>query len=386
MDIDRLRAETPSTADAIHLNNAGASPTPDPVHRAVLDHLELERAVGGYEAARRAHDGALYEALAALLGAQADEIAFVENATRAWDMAFYGLRLAPGDRILTHASEYASNYMALLHRRQATGVEIDLVPSGPDGAIDADAIGELVTERTKAICLTHAASHSGLVNDAAAVGRAARRHGLFYLLDACQSAGQIDLDVGRIGCDALAGTGRKFLRGPRGTGFLFIRRDALDRVEPPFVDMRAATWVSPDAFDWAPGARRFETFEGNAAGRVGLARAARYAMEIGLPAIEARIGALAGALRAALAAIPGVRVADPGATKSGIVTFDIEGRAPAEAVAALRERSIFISATEASVARLDLPERGFEALCRASIHYFNTEYEIAGLAEAVASL
>ncbi len=387
LDIRRLRLDTPACENVLHFDSAGASLMPDPVYERVVEHLALERRVGGYEAARRAADDleAFYDEVAALLGAGRDEIAFVDNATRAWDMAFYGLPLGAGDRIVTHASEYASNYLALLQQATRLGIEIDLAPSDDTGQIDVAALESIIRPTTRAIAITHAPSQGGLVNPAEAVGEVARRHGLLYLLDACQSAGQIELDVGRIGCHVLSGTGRKFLRGPRGTGFLYIARDCHERIQPAFVDMRAATWQAPDRYELAPGARRYETFESHVAGRVGLARAVRYARELGLAAIEARVGRLAERLRQRLGDTRGIVVRDRGARRSGIVSFTRDGESPAALKTRLREQRAYVSVSEASVAQLDLGARELPAVVRASVHYFNTEDEVDELARLIAA-
>lgn len=386
IDIDAVRRDTPASADLIHFNNAGASLMPEPVRRAVVGHIDLESRVGGYEAARLAATelAAFYETFAALLGARPDEIAYVENATRAWDMAFYGLPLEPGDRVLTHGSEYVSNYLAFLQLAGRRGLVVDVVPSDATGQIDLAAMEAMITPRTRVVAITHVPTQGGLVNPAEEVGRVAARHGLLYILDACQSVGQLAVDVGRIGCHVLSGTGRKFLRGPRGTGFLYVRRDIAERVEPPFIDLRAATWTGPDTYELAPGARRYETWESNVAGRIGLMHAVRYARGLGLEAIEARVTALGACLREALRALPSVSVHDLGARKCGIVTFLKTGEAAADTAARLREKGINVSVSQQSSAQLDLGARGIPALVRASVHYFNTDGEIARFAEAVA--
>ncbi len=386
MDIEALRADTPGCAHVLHFNNAGASLMPAPVLKAVTDHLQLEARIGGYEAARQAAPelAMLYTGIAAMIGAASDEIAYVENATRGWDMAFYGLPLKPGDRVLTHgAAEYASNYLALLQQARRRGLKIDVVPSDATGQIDVAAMEAMIGPDTRAVLLTHVPTQGGLVNPAEAVGAVAHKHGLFYLLDACQSVGQIKLDVRRIGCHALSGTGRKFLRGPRGTGFLYVARDVLEQIEPPFIDLHAATWTGPDSYELAPGARRFENWESFVAGRIGLARAVAYAGAVGIAAIEARVTALGATLRSALGTLPGVELRDTGARQCGIVTFTKVGET-AEAIASrLRARAINISTSTAANARFDLGARGIEAVVRASVHYFNTEAEIARFCEAV---
>ncbi len=386
IDVVALRADTPSTAGMLHANNAGASPVPDPVHQAVVAHLELERRIGGYAAAEAASVAidAFYTEMAALLGAEPDEVAFVESATRAWDMAFYALPLAPGDRVLTHASEYVSNWLAMLQRARRDGIEIDVVPSDPSGQIDVAALEAMIDPRTRLVALTHAPTQGGLVNPAEEVGEVCRRHNLLYLLDACQSVGQMQVDVRRIGCDILSGTGRKFLRGPRGTGFLYIRRALAETLEPPFVDLRAATWTGRDTCEFAPGARRFEQFERSVAGQIGLARAVRYARDIGIDRIEARITALAAALREALAATPGVTVHDLGTRRSGIVTFRSAAELPAQTVARLADRNVAVSLARPEHARLDMDARHLDhGLVRASLHAFNTMDEIRRLARVV---
>jgi selenocysteine lyase/cysteine desulfurase len=382
----RLRADTPASAQAVHLDNAGASLMPGPVWQALTSALETERDLGGYEAeaALVGPLAAFHERIAALLRAEPDEIAWVENATRAWHMAVYGLPLTEGDEVIVHVSEYTSNWLALLHLVRTRGIRLVPVPSDGTGQVDAEALERAITARTRLIALTHVPTQGGLVNPAAEVGRIARAHGVVYVLDACQSAGQLDLDVGAIGCDILSGTGRKFLRGPRGSGFLYVSRPLAETMHPPLIDLHAATLIDADSYCLAPGARRFENFESFQAGRVALGAAAAYALEIGMPAIEARIVALAADLRARLAEVPGVTLHDLGARKCGIVTFACAGRSAGAVRAALKARGIIVSVS--SLALLDFRARGITALVRASPHAFNSEDEIAELAEAVARL
>jgi len=386
-DLARLRAETPACEKLIHFNNAGASLMPDPVFDALKSHLERERKIGGYEAAAEAADklDGFYTSFATLLGAHRQEIASIENATRAWDMAFYALPLAPGDRIIVHASEYASNYLAFLQIQKRRGIEIDLAPSDATGQIDVDALPALVRPTTKLINLVHVPTQGGLVNPAEDVGRFAREHGLIYFLDACQSVGQMDIDVGRIGCHVLSGTGRKFLRGPRGTGFLYVSNDIVDTLDPPFIDMRAATWTADADYELKPGARRFENWESNVAGRIGLAAAVDYALVIGLPAIEERVTALASKLRERLGEIDGIEILDQGTRRAGIVTFRKANETATELAARLRRVQVNISVTGTASARLDLGRRNINELARASVHYFNTDDEIERVAALVAA-
>lgn len=388
LNIDALRAETPGCRNVLHFNNAGAGLMTDPTLRAVTGHIELEAQIGGYEAHDRAIAGMerFYDATAALLKCRREEVAFIENATRAWDMAFYSVSFKPGDRILTSVSEYASNFISYLQTAKRTGAVIDVVPDDNQGQIDVAALKRMVDARTKLIAITHVPSHNGMIQPAEAVGQVARAAGVLYLLDACQSAGQVPLDVAKLGCDMLSGTGRKYLRGPRGTGFLYVREDLIERLDPPFLDLHAASWTGLREYEVRKDARRFENWECFYAGKLGLGVAIDQYLALGEEAVSARIVALAARLREGLRALKGVTVQDRGPRQSGIVTFSVEGRDPTQIRDALRAQAINVSVSSGDYSQMDLIKRGLGSVTRASVHAYNTEDEVTRFCRAIEAL
>ncbi len=387
-DLQRVRAETPGCAHVLHLNNAGSSLMPESVLTATIAHLQLEAQIGGYEAAEQAHETIehVYDAAAELIHCQRDEIAVVENATRAWDMAFYSIPFAPGDRILTSMAEYASNYIALLQVAKKTGARIEPIPNDTYGQLSISALRSMLDEHVKLIAITHVPTGGGLVNPAAEIGQVAREAGILYLLDACQSVGQMPIDVQKIGCDMLSTTGRKYLRGPRGTGFLYVRQGLLEQLEPPMLDMHAAQWVARDRYEIRSDARRFENWETNYAGKIGLGKAIDYALACNVETTWRRIKSLAYQLRSQLSTLPGVVVHDRGTTQCGIVTFTVDGVEPETIRQQLATEHINVSVSERNGTRLDFEDRDLTTMVRASIHYYNSEDELERFCISIARI
>lgn len=384
-DVKKYRQETPGCENVLHFNNAGASLMAQPVIDSVKRHFNLEIMNGSYEA--QAQEAALidsfYPTAAELINAKPSEIAFIENATRSWDMPFYGLKFKAGDRIITAEAEYASNFIAFLHMQKRVGIEIDVIPNDEFGQISLKELQNKIDKKTKLLAITHVPTQGGLVNPVEEVGKIAKQAGIFYLLDATQSIGQMPVDVQKIGCDALCATGRKFLRGPRGTGFLYVSENVLDQIEPPFLDLHAALWDQVNHYKMMPDSRRFETWETNYANKIGLTTAIQYALDIGLDTIYARIEKLSKLLRERLSQIPYIVLEDLGKHKCGIVTFIHEKIAAETLSRKLKELKINTSVSLEEYARLDLERRGLKSLIRASVHYYNTEEEVSRFCEAV---
>ena len=371
----------------IHLNNAGASLMPRCVLETQIEHLQLEASLGGYEAKSRENERieAVYDSVARLINCDRDEVAIVENATVGWMMAFYSIPFEAGDRILTAEAEYASNYLAFLQIARERGVVVETIPSTDSGEVCVDSLRAMIDERVRLISITHVPTNGGLVNPVEAIGAVARDNDIFYIVDACQSAGQIVLDVDAIQCDVLTATSRKFLRGPRGVGFLYVRRAILDNLHPPMIDLFSARWVAADQYELRADARRFENWESNYAAQLGMGRAIDYALDIGVDVIQQEVTRLSALLRDLLAVVSGVTLQDIGQRKCGIVAFSVAGVAATEIKTYLREHRIQVSVSSPVSTLIDARRRQLPDLVRCGVHYFNTDEELEALVAVVRS-
>lgn len=388
IDSDLVRQDTLGVERVIHFNNAGSSLPPKSVVDTVTEYLRYEATVGGYEAVAEREDEIqeVYRLTARLVGAESvSEIALTENATRGWDMVFYGLKFMPGDRIIVSSADYGSNAIAYMHHAAPQGAEIRVVRSDQFGRIDlVELEKELKHPRARMVSLVHVPTQSGLVNPAECVGELANRYGVLYFLDACQSVGQLAVNVQDISCDVLSATGRKYLRGPRGTGFLYVNQAAQERLQPAFLENGSAVWDGPWSYAVKSGASRYESWEKSYALILGLGAAIRYALNIGLTNVEARNERLANELRSGLKDIAEVEVADPEGRKSAIVSFTVLNNVSSEWVkSALYRRGINVSVSRSTSSQWDLPTRGLTSVVRASVHYYNTSWEVATVVEAV---
>ena len=387
MNIDELRADTPGCAGRIHLNNAGSALMPTPVVRTLQEFITLESEIGGYEAEdlRRPAIEAAYRSVAGLIGTQPRNIAFTENATAANAQAFSAIPFQRGDVILTTRNDYASSQIQFLSLQERLGVQIVRSPDHAGGGVDVQAMDELIRRhRPRLVCVTHVPTNSGLVQDVRAIGESCRRANVLYLIDACQSLGQIPIEAERLQCDFLSASVRKFLRGPRGAGFLYVSDRVLQQgLAPLFIDMHGADWIAENRYRESGDAKRFENWEFAWALVLASGEAARYAAAIGIESIERRVRALAGRLRNALSGIDGVRVLDRGRELCAIVSVALEGHDPRELVRALRERRINASAQIREYAVIDYDDKGVRASLRLSPHYYNTEDEIDAAVAAI---
>jgi selenocysteine lyase/cysteine desulfurase len=385
--IAQLRQETPACQDVIHFNNAGASLTPLPVSQSVYSHLQLEERLGGYEAAaiNAAKSQAFYPAVARLLNTNAQNIAFASSATDAYNRALTAIPFAAGDLILTTENDYVSNHIAFLQIARRFGVEVLCAREDEQGGVDIEDMLRLIREKhPKVVAVTHMPTSSGLIQDIEMIGRACQQTGSWYLVDACQTAGQLPLDVNAIACDFLSATFRKFLRGPRGTGFLYVSDRALAAdLYPQYLDLHSARWTSNTSYEPQADAPRFEQWERNHALIHGATAAAVYAQQIGLDKIADQTAYLARQLREQLQSIPQLQVLDQGKHLGAIVTCYHPAADPQQLLEQLRARKIHTSINWLDYARYDFQRKGVPWALRLSPHYYNTIEEINNLSKEI---
>jgi cysteine desulfurase/selenocysteine lyase len=387
-EIQQFRAETKGTTQRIHFNNAGASLPPDVVVQTMVDYLNEESTYGGYETEAKYHQQLenVYALIARLINADVDEVAIAENASTAWGIVFNGLDFKKGDVIITSEMEYVTNLIGFLNAQKQHGVEVKVITNDEKGNFSIQALEEAITPQTKLIAVTEIASTTGCMIPIAEIGKIARKHDILYLVDACQSAGHVPIDVKEIGCDLLSATGRKYLRAPRGTGFLYVRNKVQDQIKPIFMDNHATAWVSLNDYELRNDARRYELYEKNRALTLGLGKAIDYALNIGLDRIWDRIQYLSALLRAQLAQMAGITVHDFGDRQCGIVTFSVEGFDAKIIKSRLAEDHINLTVGNAVSTLIYMEKNNLKSVVRASIHYYNTEEEIQILCKSLGAI
>ena len=324
--------------------------------------------------------------LAALVGGEPSEIAYVPSDSVGWVKAWWGWvvggNVPDGAVVLVDRLTYHSHYAALVQTQAIADFDIRVMPSLPDGTVDLAALD--VGDDVSVVCATMVGTHCGNVNPIAEIGAAAPGVPLF--VDGCQALGQLEIDTRALGCHVFTATGRKFLRGPRGSGVLWVATELVDRFHPPGIDATSTDWTTRGGLSIRPGIGRFEEYEVSYASMVGLASAARQAVSLGMAAVETRITGLADMLRTGLGQIDRVTVQDTAARRSGIVTFTVAGVDPEAVVDDADRHEITINASTASWAALDMDAKDLRSVVRASPHYFNTEDELERLVHVVDQL
>ena len=389
MDIEQIRKDTPGCEKKIHFNNAGASLPPLPVTEAIRDYLSFESLTGGYETADIKSDeiAGFYDATGKLLNTSSSNIAFTSSATHAFALAVSSIPMQKGDTVLIANEDYISNQIAFLSLQNRLGIKLLRANSQSSGGVDVDHMEKLMDQhQPKLVSLSHVPTNTGLIQPVEEVGQLCKRRNITYVVDACQSVGQIPLDVNKIGCDFLSATMRKFLRGPRGAGFLFVSDNIIEKKWAPlFVDMRGAEWTGPETYEVQMNAKRFEEWELPYDLVMGSKAAIEYALRTGIENIEERNKSLCDILRSKLNSIE-LRILDQGSTQSSIITLEMPDKQPKEVLEYLRAININTSTSQLSNAQIDFGSKKVKWALRLSPHYYNTEDEIDTLIQALEDL
>lgn len=383
MNITQLRKDTPGTQHVTHFNNAGASLTTQPVLDAIQEFLQQEAITGGYRFMAQEAEAIqeFYVQAAKLINASSQEIALTQNASSSLSLALYAIPWQKGDVILTSEIEYGNNFLNYLKLKEEKGVEIRVFPLGKNGYFDLQNFEKYIDDKVKLIAITHIPTNSGMIAPVEAIGEIAKKHGILYMVDACQSIGHLPFDVEKIGCDFATATSRKYLRGPRGLGFLYVRASVIETLSPVFLEMLFADWQSDTEFQLNKSIKMFEVWEKPYSLMVGFTAAIKYANDLGMDNIWKRTKSLADYLRKQLQTIEGVTVQDIGENQCGIVTFTKSGISPEAMQQHLQSLNINISVSGRFSSVLDMDNRGLSAVIRASVHYYNTKAEIDFLIE-----
>lgn len=382
--------DTPGCINVIHLNNAGAALMPQPVIDAIQQHIKLESEFGGYEAAAIVENQIkdFYRVSAKMLNTDARNIAFTANATDAYTRALSSIPFAKGDIILTTTNDYSSNLINFISLHKRFGVEVKLLKNTPAGGIDLEDLDEqLMVLSPKLLSITHIPTNSGLVQPVYEIGKIVEKYDTVYLLDACQSVGQIELDVKHLKCDFLSVTSRKFLRGPRGAGFLYVSDRALQLgLEPLFIDLRGATLVDKHHYVAKTDATRFEDWETAYALLLGTKAAITYYLNAGPDKVWRRTSYLAAYTRSKLKEMPGLLLLDKAPELCSLITYAIPGFNVEKLKTDLHAKNINVVTSRREYDTFFDDTKGEEWGLRVSPHYYNTEAEIDIFIEELKSL
>ena len=301
------------------------------VHRGA--HTLAVEATEAFEASR--------EAVARFVGADTDEIVWTKNATEALNLVAYGFanasaglggadaarfRVGPGETIVVTEMEHHANLVPWQQLAARTGARLRWLPLTDDGRLDLRDLDAIVDESTAVLAFTHVSNVLGTINDAARLVDRARQVGALTVLDACQSAAHLPLDLHALDVDFAAFSGHKML-GPTGIGALYGRKELLDALPPVLTGGSMITTVTLEETQFLPAPQRFEAGTQPVAQIVGLAAAVDYLAETGMETVAAHEAAIGEALLAGVRAVPGMRVLGPldASLRIGTVSFDVEG-------------------------------------------------------------
>lgn len=374
-----------------YLNNAGAGELSNITLNAMIDYYQYEQKVGAYQAAKDKKDiiDMFYTNVAKLINADdVGEIAFVDNASRGWNLAIRGIELSKNDVIVTLSTEFGTNLITIYDHAMKSGASVRVIPCTDKGKVDIQLLEKVLSEYrgVKVIAISHAVAHGSIVNPVEQIGVLARKYGALYIVDACQSVGQITVDVKEIDCDVLVASGRKWLCGPRGTGFMYIRNKT--NIRPTQLDLASADLILNDDYSVTgvkirQDAKRFEIWERNIASQIGLATAIDIILNVGLDEISRKIKCFSTEIRNAISKNPKLILIGSEESSSGIVGFITKKSDVEKSILdSFVKNGLTISTMSDWDCPLDFPKNGVKTIFRLSPHYY-TNIETIELARKI---
>lgn len=375
-----------------YLNNAGAGLMSDETLNVIMDYYRQERSVGAYQAARdnKERTDAFYLNVVNLINADSvEEVAFVDSASRGWNLVIYGANISSGDTIVTLSTEFGTNLITIFDFAKKVGATVKVIPCDEEGSFDISCLEDILGKATgsKMIAVSQAAAQGSIVNPVAEIGRIAKKYEALYVVDGCQSVGQMPVDVQTINCDAFLTSGRKWLCGPRGTGFLYVRKNA--NIKSTQLDLASADLVLDDKSNVLDvkvrsDAKKFELWERNIASVLGLSEAIFAMQRIGIEKIALALSDYANRIRAAVISNRKLHLIGRLDSSSGIVGFYADEPSIEDRVQRIfADKELIVSTLSDWDCPLAFPRNGATKIFRLSPHYFTDSKTIQNACNAI---
>lgn len=379
--------------DYMYFNNAGAGLMSKGTYETLTNHMEIEMNVGAYKAAAIKSDAVnnFYLLAAKLLNAGSkDEIAFIDSASRGWNLIIYGLDIKESDVIVTLSSEYGTNLLTIYDIAKRTHCGIKVIQCDNEGNFSLDDVDQALQSGGTILAVSHVAAQGSIVNPVVELGILAQKYDAIYIVDGCQAVGQIKVDVQQINCCAYVTAGRKWLRGPRGTGILYVRRNA--PIRTPQIDLASADLVFDELgtvvdVKVRDDAKQFELWEKSTSSLLGLANAIQEYMDYGIDTAEQEICAKANYIRSFVVSNQHLALVGSENSSTGVVGFYIKDPKQEKKVKELIEKENFIISY---VCDWDcptfFPQNGVQYIFRISPHYYTSNDDIQAICNLIQRL
>jgi cysteine desulfurase / selenocysteine lyase len=376
-----------------YLNNAGAGIMSTKTYEVIINYLKLEREIGAYHAAAKSKtlSDNFYINAAKLINANSpSEIAYMDSASRGWNMIVYGTPLKKGDTILTLSSEFGTNLITLFNYAKLNDFKVCVIKCDINGSFLIEEIENKLKEGAKLIAISHAVAHGSIINPVEEIGKLAKKYGAYYIVDGCQTVGQIKVDVQSIQCDAYMTTGRKWLCGPRGTGFLYVKSSSQMRTTQ--LDLASADLIFDDnlnliRIEVRNDAKQFELWEKSFANLLGLSSAIEECLESKIEVISVKIQELSNKLRFAASSNENIKLIGKTISLSGILGFYLDDYSKESYVQNEFDKfDLRISTMSDWDCPMHFPKNGANKIFRLSPHFYTDNDTIEKACEIISKI